>query len=71
MVRPLKDLRGFERVMVKRGQRRVITMELSPEDLAVYHIDAGAYRVEKGLYEILVGPSSEDATLLSTTLTVR
>ena len=70
-VRPLKDLRGFERVFINKGQTRVITLSLGPEELEIYDIDAGDYRVEKGLYEILVGPSSDDSHLIQASLTVR
>jgi beta-glucosidase len=69
--RPLKDLRGFERVFINKGQTRVVTMTLSPDELEYYDITAGDYLVEKGGYEILVGPSSEDDELLKTGLIVR
>jgi beta-glucosidase len=70
-VRPLKDLRGFERVAVKAGQTVVVTMPLGQEELAYYDSSAGDYLVEPGLYEILVGPSSATETLLKTELLVR
>ncbi len=71
LVRPLKDLRGFERVFIKKGQTRVVTMSLGSDELEVYNIDKGDYQVEKGLYDILVGPSSDDTQLLQATLEVR
>jgi len=70
-VRPLKDLRGFERVEVKAGQTIVVTMTLGPEELAYYDSTVGDYVVEPGLYEIMVGPSSSTEKLLKTELTVR
>jgi beta-glucosidase len=69
--RPLKELRGFERVFVKAGQTIAVTMTLSPDDLAYYDQSAGDYMVEPGQYEILVGPSSEDSRLLRTSLVVK
>lgn len=71
LVRPLKDLRGFERVFINKGQTRVVTMSLGRDELEVYNIDRGDYQVEKGVYEILVGPSSDDDQLLQTSLEVR
>ena len=56
-VRPLKDLRGFERVSVKAGQTIVVSLTLGPDELAYYDTSEGAYLVEPGLYEIMVGPS--------------
>ncbi|MCK4879827.1 MAG: glycoside hydrolase family 3 C-terminal domain-containing protein [Bacteroidales bacterium] len=70
-VRPLKDLRGFERVPVKAGQTIVATMTLGPDELAYYDSSAGDYLVEPGLYEIMVGPSSASETLLKIELLVR
>jgi beta-glucosidase len=70
-VRPLKDLRGFERVHVNAGQTVVATMSLGPDDLAYYDTEKGDYAVERGEYEILVGPSSEESKLLVVGLLVR
>lgn len=70
-VRPLKDLRGFERVFINKGQTRVITMILGPDELETYNITAGDYRVDRGLYEVLVGPSSDENNLKKVTLQVR
>lgn len=70
-VRPLKELRGFERVSVKAGQTIVVTMTLGPDELAYYDFTAGDYVVEPGKYEILVGPSSDNELLLGTELLVR
>jgi beta-glucosidase len=69
--RPLKDLRGFERVPIKAGQTRVITMELGPDELECYDTALGDYVVEKGSYEIMVGPSSEEDRMLKSALLVR
>jgi beta-glucosidase len=69
--RPLRDLRGFERVMIRAGQTRLVTMEIGPGELAYYDEVEGAYLVEKGTFEIMVGPSSEKTQLLKTSLLVR
>ena len=70
-LRPLKDLRGFERVAVKAGQTIVVSMTLGPDELAYYNIGQGDYAVEPGIYEIMVGPSSSAEELLTTELEVR
>ena len=69
--RPIKELRGFERLQVKAGQSLVVTMNLGPEELASYDLSAGKYVVEPGIYQIMVGPSSADDKLLLTELLVR
>jgi len=70
-LRPLKDLRGFERIRVNAGQTLVVSMTLGPEELAYYDEKAGDYVVGPGRYEIMVGPSSADETLLKTEVRVR
>jgi len=70
-IMPLKELRGFERVFINAGQTIAVTITLDPEELAYYHSDQGDYVVEPGPYEIMVGPSSDDALLLKTELLVR
>ncbi|MEN8202278.1 MAG: glycoside hydrolase family 3 C-terminal domain-containing protein [Bacteroidota bacterium] len=70
-VRPLKDLRGFERIHVNSGQTVVVSMTLTSDELAYYDIAAGDYRLEPGTYEVLVGPSSEESKLLVSSLRVR
>jgi len=69
--RPLKDLRGFERVAVQAGQSVVVTMEIGPEELSIYDPESGAYVTEPGTYEIMLGPSSAEESLLRTTVMVR
>ena len=69
--RPLKELHGFERIAVKVGQTRVVTMELGPEDLACYDSELGDYVVETGSFEIMLGPSSGEEGMLLTSLVVR
>jgi len=71
VVHPLKDLRGFERIRVSAGQTLVVSMTLGPEELAYYDERAGDYVVGPGRYEIMVGPSSADETLLRTEIRVR
>ena len=70
-LRPLKDLRGFVRVPIKAGQTIAVSMELGPDELSYYDPGAGAYLVEAGVYEIMVGPSSDSEVLLKKELLVR
>ncbi len=69
--RPLKELKGFERVAVKAGQSIVVSMILGQDELASYDVASNAYKVEHGLYEILVCPSSAEENALKTELLVR
>ncbi len=68
--RPLKDLRGFDRINLEAGESKTVQFELSAKDLAYWNIEKHAYVPAIGEYEIMVGASSADTDLKKTTLTV-
>jgi beta-glucosidase len=60
----IRDLRGFERVRLKAGERRRVRFELVPErDLAHYDETRKALAVEPGQFEVEIGASSRDLRL--------
>jgi beta-glucosidase len=59
---PVKQLRGFERVALKPGETKTVTIKLTSEDLQLLDIDMH-WRVVPGDFEIMVGKSSADITL--------
>ncbi|ADQ78405.1 glycoside hydrolase family 3 domain protein [Paludibacter propionicigenes WB4] len=61
VVRPVKELKGFQKVMLKKGETRQITFTLTPEDLKFFNNEI-EYINEAGDYELFVG-SSSDASL--------
>src|SRR5512139_2158985 len=61
--RPLKQLRGFQRVSLAPGETRAVTLRLAASDLAYWDAGRHAWTVEAGRVELLVGPSSADADL--------
>jgi beta-glucosidase len=65
--RPVKELRGFERITLAPGERRTVTFDLGPEHLS-YHGPDMRRTVEPGLFDVMVGGDSVD--LLSAPLTV-
>ena len=65
--RPLLELRGFERVTLKPGEKRKVQFRLDPDSLAFWNIDM-AYVVEPGTFTIHAGSSSDK--LKSVKLTV-
>ncbi len=68
VTRPVKQLRGFQRVSLKPGESKVVTLPIGPE--ALWLIDQNMQRrVEPGDFEILVGDSSN--TTLKAVLTVK
>jgi beta-glucosidase len=61
--RPLKQLRGFQRVSLAPGEARTVTLRLAASDLAYWDAGRHAWTVEAGRVELLAGPSSADADL--------
>lgn len=57
VVRPVRELKGFQKIMLQKGETRKITFQLKPEDLKFYN-DKLEYINEPGQYEIYVGNSS-------------
>jgi len=61
VTRPIKELRGFERVSIKPGETRTFTFHIGPRDLGFY--DRTMKRVvEPGSFKLMVGPNSVDLT---------
>ncbi|TCV15157.1 beta-glucosidase [Sphingobacterium alimentarium] len=60
--RPIIELKGFEKVYLKSGEEKVISLNLSMEDLAFLNEDMN-WNVEKGEYRIMIGNSSKNLPL--------
>jgi beta-glucosidase len=67
VTRPVKELKGFQRIALRPAEKRTITLQITPDRLAFWNIDK-QFVVEPGEFDIMVGPSSVD--LKSVTLTV-
>jgi beta-glucosidase len=62
--RPVKELRGFQRVSLAPGETRTVSFDVGPEHLS-YH-GAGMKRVvEPGTFQLMVGGSSADLQSVS------
>ena len=70
VTRPVKELKGFQKVWLEPGEKKTVTLEISPEALAFYDVHMN-YVVEPGEFEIMVGNSSRDSDLQKLVLTVR
>lgn len=57
--RPYKELKGYEKVFLKKGETKRVTIELEDDAFSYYDMDKQRFVVEKGDFEILVGTSSE------------
>ncbi|HEX8068649.1 MAG TPA: beta-glucosidase BglX [Pyrinomonadaceae bacterium] len=57
VTRPVRELKGFERVTLRPGERRRVTFTLTPAELGFYD-RALRFRVEPGPVQVFVGPNS-------------
>jgi beta-glucosidase len=60
--KPVKELKGYERISLEPGEMKTVKLTLAPEDLSLLdkHMN---FVVEPGTFKIMVGSSSEDIRL--------
>ena len=59
VVRPVKELKGFQKIFLKKGESKTVSFNISPEDLKFYDEDLN-YDWEAGEFDIMIGTSSAD-----------
>lgn len=64
IVRPLKELKAFERIALQPGQTETVTFTVSEEQLRYYHKNL-EFASDAGSFELFVGTNSSDVTALS------
>ena len=67
---PLKTLRGFQRVTLKAGEERTVTLQLPAERFEFFDPQTNTMRIRPGRYQLLYGTSSraDDLQTLSFSL---
>ncbi|MHA7843244.1 MAG: fibronectin type III-like domain-contianing protein, partial [Winogradskyella sp.] len=58
VTRPIKELKGFQKINLKKGESKTVTFKISVEDLKFYNSKM-EYGVEPGEFEIAIAPSSD------------
>ncbi len=58
--RPIRELRGFQRIHLDPGERRAVTFALPAEKLAYFDEAKNAFVVRPGAFQISIGSSSAD-----------
>lgn len=59
VTRPVKELKGFQKVMLKAGETKTITFNITTEELKFYNSHL-KYDWEPGAFEIMIGSNSRD-----------
>jgi beta-glucosidase len=62
LVRPLKELKGFQKVLLKPGEHKRIQFAIGPEQLAFFNRQL-QWGVEPGEFRLMVGSASDDIRL--------
>ncbi len=60
---PQKTLRGFKRVSLKPGEKKVIALQLTRDELETWDAQTNTMRVVPGQHEVMIGTSSQQAQL--------
>lgn len=59
VVRPVKELKDFQKVLIRKGESKTISFKLTPENLKFFDNDLN-YDWESGEFDIMVGTSSQN-----------
>jgi beta-glucosidase len=57
VTRPVKELKGFEKIMLKKGEKKTVEFTITAEELKFYNIDM-QFIAEPGDFEVTVGGNS-------------
>ena len=58
--RPSKELKGFEKVWLKAGEKKTVTFEVAADALSFYDVETSGWKAEAGEFQALLGSSSAD-----------
>jgi beta-glucosidase len=58
VTRPLKELKGFQKIILRKGEKKTVTFEISVEDLKFYNSDL-EFVAEPGQFDVYIGASSD------------
>ncbi len=61
--RPVKELKGFARLELAPGERRVVRLRLRPQDFAFWDAATRGWKAEPGTFHVLVGGASDRTPL--------
>jgi len=63
ITRPLKELKGFQKINLKAGESRTVSFTISPDDLKFYNYNL-KYDWEPGEFHIMIGGNSDDVKMV-------
>ena len=63
VARPAKELKGYDKVFIPKGESAVVNVRLPESAFAFYDVDIHDWRINPGTFTIMVGASSQDIKL--------
>lgn len=60
VLRPVKELKGFDKITLTPGQEKTVTFTITPDDLKFYDEKTGKWVAEPGKFRAYIGASSTD-----------
>ena len=60
VLRPLKELKHFQKIALQPGEEKSVTFTVTPEDLQFYDDKAACWKSESGKFKLYIGSSSTD-----------
>ena len=61
MIRPVKELKNFQKIMLKAGEQKVVHFTITEDDLKFYNTQL-KYAAEPGKFNVQIGLDSQDVT---------
>ena len=68
VTRPVMQLKGFQRIMLRAGEKKTVAFTITPDTLSM--LDTEMHKVvEPGIFEVMVGPSSDQTSTITLAVT--
>lgn len=68
VTKPIKELKKFKKIFLKQGEEKEIDFTLYNDDFTCYNVTYHKWIAEDGVYDILIGASSQDIRLKGSVL---
>ena len=64
VTRPIKELKGFQKITLKAGESKEVEFNISPKDLAFWNMNK-KFEIESGEFTVMLGGSSQELLIAS------
>jgi len=67
IVRPVKELKGFQRIHLAKGESKTVSFDIDASTLSYYDANGNTV-LEPGDFDIMIGPNSRDVNSVKLTV---